>query len=200
MKKITYCILTLLIICGISMYSSDDKVQEPSENDLRIWFPSGYEIMKRVDTNDIEVVQELEERLGFSLHYKAVSGDIDSSFQAQMSDLSDVDLLYYTFSTPQITSALKNGLFLNYSEYLDRMPHLKKEFEEHPELYPQAMMRFIPLRNCRKCWKRKKHCTLRRSCLSRERISSVYPPIILILTASCDCFRQGMLCMRRRIR
>ena len=48
------------------MYSSDDKVQKPSENDLRIWFPSGYEIMKRVDTNDIEVVQELEERLGFS--------------------------------------------------------------------------------------------------------------------------------------
>lgn len=138
MKKITYCILTLLIICGISMYSSDDKVQEPSENDLRIWFPSGYEIMKRVDMNDIEVVQELEERLGFSLHYKAVSGDIDSSFQAQMSDLSDVDLLYYTFSTPQITSALKNGLFLDYSEYLDRMPHLKKEFEEHPELYQQA--------------------------------------------------------------
>lgn len=131
-------ISVLLIICGISMYFTDDNVEEPSENDLRIWFPSGYEIMKKVDMNDIEVISNIEKELGFSLYYKTVSGDIDSSFQAQMIDLSDVDLLYYAFDTSQITSALNNNLFFEYTDYMNQLPHLKQQFEKHPELYQQA--------------------------------------------------------------
>ena len=134
MKKIIAIISVLLIICAISMYFTDDQTQEPSQNDLRIWFPSGYEIMKKVDMNDIEIISELEKRLDIPLYYKSVSGDIASLFQTQMSDLSDVDLLYYTFDQAQITSALHNDLFMDYTAYLDKLPHLVEQFEKHPEL------------------------------------------------------------------
>lgn len=138
MKKIIAIISVLLIICAISMYFTDDQTQEPSQNDLRIWFPSGYEIMKKVDMNDIEIISELEKRLDIPLYYKSVSGDIASLFQTQMSDLSDVDLLYYTFDQAQITSALHNDLFMDYTAYLDKLPHLVEQFEKHPELYQKA--------------------------------------------------------------
>ena len=139
MKKIIYIFGILLIICAISMYFTDDKSEESyTDKDLRIWFPSGYEIMKKKDMNDITVIKEIENRLEIPLYFKNVSGDIDSSFQAQMSDLSNVDMLYYKFDQGMITSALKNDLLYEYTKDLDKMPHLKKQFELHPELYKKA--------------------------------------------------------------
>lgn len=138
MKKTVIGIMALLIICAISMYCTDDKTEEPSSNHLRIWFPSGYEIMKEMDMNDIEIMSEIEKELGFPLYYKNVSGDISSSFQVQMSDLSDIDMLYYHFDTAQISSALSNNLFYDYSNQLDHLPNLKKQMELHPELYRRA--------------------------------------------------------------
>lgn len=138
MKKFIYGFVALLIICAISMYCTDDNVKEQSDSDLRIWFPSGYEIMKQTDMNDIAVISEIENKLGISLYYESVSGDIDALFQTQMSDLSDIDMLYYRFTTGQINSGLKNGLLYDYKQDLDQMPNLKKQFELHPELYERA--------------------------------------------------------------
>lgn len=138
MKKTIIAIMVLLIICVISMYCTDDKTEEPSVNDLRIWFPNGYEIMKQLDMNDIEIVSEIEHKLDMSLYFKNVSGDIDSSFQVQMGDLSDIDIVYYHFNPSLLASGLKNELFYNYREVLDQMPNLKKQMQAHPELYQKG--------------------------------------------------------------
>lgn len=138
MKKLAVGVLALLIICGMSMYSSNDKIPQPTTSDLRIWFPSGYELMKKKDMNDIAIVHELEKRLNIPLYYKNVSGDIDSMFQAQMSDLADVDMLFYNMSPSMLNAGLENERFYNYYDDIDQMPNLKKQFEQHPELYDKA--------------------------------------------------------------
>lgn len=138
MKKYTILLVTLLIICGIPMFFTDDKREKQTTKDISIWFPQGYELLMKKDINDIEIIQELEKRLGFSLYYESVSGNMDDLFYAKLADMEDIDLMYYRFDHSLLTSGIQNGQFLNYKEDLDQMPNLQKQFTLHPELYQAA--------------------------------------------------------------
>lgn len=131
-------ILALILVLTTGFLDGQKKEEKTEGDEIHIWYPGGYEILSKKELNDIEVVKELENRLGVSLDFSGNTGSLESSFATLLLDLEGTDAVYYRFSAEQLRACFENGQILDYTDYLDQMPNLKKLFEENPLLYQYA--------------------------------------------------------------
>lgn len=132
-----FLLLALAVLPGLTRKQTEEK-EERDPDAVSIWYPGGYEILSNMELNDVWAVEEMENRLDVSLDFSGNTGDLDSSFQTLLLDLSGTDAVFYRFSAEQLRSMAENGQALDYTPYLDQMPNLKKRFAENPLLYQYA--------------------------------------------------------------
>lgn len=137
-KAIIVSAAVFCCICCIILTVFMGGKEEERTADLSIWYPGGYEILSDRELNDVEAVVQMEDCLGISCDFSGVTGELDSAFQTQMLDLEGIDAVFYRFSPEQLRSSWRNGQILDYTKYLDKLPHLTRLFKENPLLYQYA--------------------------------------------------------------
>lgn len=137
MKKFIVVFIGIMILLGGSIFYSSVKNKENIDPQaIKIWMPSGLEILKKKDINNIEMIQELEKRTNTNLHFFGVSGDISSSFNTLMASPMEMNMIYYNWTDSQLKSSYDNGIIIDLTPYIEKyMPNLKARFAENSVLY-----------------------------------------------------------------
>ena len=90
------------------------------------------------NAEDAYLMQMMEEAVGVDLTYQKVTDEQASLLFINSDDLPDMmfDAAYkFGLSMTQINEYGQAGLLIDYMEYLDQMPNLKKAYAEHPDLF-----------------------------------------------------------------
>ena len=121
------------------MYSSVNNKEYIDPQAIKIWMPSGFEILKNKNINDIKMIKELEKRTNSNFHFFEVSNDIENSFKTLMATPMEMNMIYYNWTYSQLKSSYDNRIIIDLTPYIEKyMPNLKARFAENPTLYQYA--------------------------------------------------------------
>lgn len=127
----------LVVLLGGSIFYSSVKNKEYiNPQALKVWIPSGFEILKNKNINDIKMIRELENRTNSKLHFFDVRNDIENSFKTLMAAPMEMNMIYYNWSYSQLKSSYDNRIIIDLTPYIEKyMPNLKARFADNPTLY-----------------------------------------------------------------